>query len=498
MRVRAHERRTAAGVVAASLAALLTLAPTLMAQTTQPTPATQAAAADLPVKQVTLFSSGVAYFEHAGVVDGDATAVLRFKADQINDLLKSLVLQDLDGGLVKAVTYPSNDPIARQLGSFQINLGGTPTLADLLGQLKGAKLTLDNNVSGTVVGVESKSVGEGQVKVEKAFLTLFTGVGLKSVAVDSIATFTIDDPRLREEFGRALAVLATAREADKKSVGLDFSGKGSRRVRLGYVVESPVWKTSYRLLLGDKKEESKANLQGWAIVENQTDNDWTDVNLSLVSGRPISFQMDLYDPLYVERPTVVPELYASLRPQQYAEGMKEKLADTGRARSMLQRSPTGGGGGFGGGGGDGYAADAPAAAMAPSPANEPMNAAASVQSVANAQNLGELFEYKVGDVSIARQSSAMLPIVTDPVEADAGEHLQRGRAGEAPAQRGDPQEHDGQAPACKARSPFSPTAGTRATPRSATPRPARRACSPTASTSRSTPSTSRSPATPAC
>ena len=247
-------------------------------------------------------------------------------------------------------------------------------------------------------------------------MTLFTGSGLKSVPVDSIATFTIDDPRLREEFGRALAVLATAREADKKSVGLDFSGKGSRRVRLGYVVESPVWKTSYRLLLGDAKDDSKANLQGWAIVENQTDNDWTDVSLSLVSGRPISFQMDLYDPLYVERPTVVPELYSSLRPQQYAEGMKEKNRRASVTNQEMSKAVGGGGGGFGGGG-EGYTADAPAAAMAPSPAREPMDAAASVQSVANAQNLGELFEYKVGDVSIARQSSAMLPIVTDPVEA---------------------------------------------------------------------------------
>ena len=406
---------TALGAGAVLAACLLTPAYT-MAQSTRPA-ATQPAAADLPVKGVTLFSSGVAYFEHSGTVDGDATAALRFKADQINDLLKSLVLQDLDGGQVKAVTYPSNDPVERQLGSFQINLGGDPSLANLLGQLKGAKITLDNNVTGTVVSVESKSVGEGQVKVEKAFLTLFTGTGLKSVPVDSIATFTIDDPRLRDEFGRALAVLAGAREQDKKSVGLDFSGQGKRRVRLGYVVESPVWKTSYRLLLGEKKEDSKANLQGWAIVENQTDNDWSDVNLSLVSGRPISFVMDLYQPLYVPRPVVVPQLFASLRPQQYAEGMRQPLRNN--ADQKEKNLGGGGGGGFGGGGGGGgaYSGEAQMGRLAPAAAPAPMDAAASVQSVASAGDLGELFSYNVGDVSIARQSSAMLPIVTDPVEA---------------------------------------------------------------------------------
>ena len=397
-----------------SLALLTLLCTPIMAQQPATQPADQA---DLPVRGVTLFSSGVAYFEHAGTVDGDASAALRFKAGQINDLLKSLVLQDLDGGSVRAVTYPSNDPVERQLGSFQVDLSGSPSLAGLLGQLKGARLTLDDNVSGTVVGVETKSVGEGQVKVEKAFLSLFTGSGLKSVATDSIATFTIEDARLREEFARALDVLAGARETDKKSVGLDFTGQGQRRVRLGYVVESPVWKSSYRLLMGDRDEAgSKAGLQGWAIVENQTDFDWNDVNLSLVSGRPISFRMDLYDPLYVQRPVVVPQLYQSLRPQQYAGGIEaERDAQAGDFSDLVAQRRSrfdgrgGGGGGFGGGGG------APAAAAA-MPA--PMDAAASVQSVADAAELGELFEYKVAGVSIARQSSAMLPVVTDPVEAE--------------------------------------------------------------------------------
>src|SRR6185312_17325746 len=84
---------------------------------------------------------------------------------------------------------------------------------------------------------------------------------------------------------------------------------------IGYVVETPVWKTSYRLLLDDHGKLGK--LQGWAIVENQTESDWNHVSLSLVSGRPISFVMDLYQPLYATRPNVVPEMYAGLRPQVY-------------------------------------------------------------------------------------------------------------------------------------------------------------------------------------
>ena len=391
--------------------------------------ATGAAEADLPVRAVTLYSSGVGYFEHAGSVDGEASAVLRFKTVQINDLLKSLVIQDLDGGMIQAVTYPSNDPVERQLGSFQIDLSGEPTLAAILSQLRGAKITLDNNVSGTVLGVETRSIGEDQVKVEKQYLNVFTGSGLKSVPVDSIATFTLDDQRLQQELARALDALASARDKDKKSVGFNFSGQGQRRIRLGYVVQTPIWKTSYRLLLTEDGEESKANLQGWAIVENQTDNDWTDVRLSLVSGRPMSFVMDLYQPLYVQRPLVVPDLFRSLVPQAYGEGMEalkdEAMAERGRALESMRRAgvatdnrATGGGGGGLGGGGQAPAASAAEGADARYGYAGVMDAGASVQSVAAAANLGELFEYVVGEVDIARQSSAMIPIVTDPVDAE--------------------------------------------------------------------------------
>src|SRR5690606_16495526 len=149
---------------------------------------------------------------------GDSSAVLSFKTAQINDLLKSLVIQDLDGGLVRAVTYPSNDPIERQLGSFRINLSGEPSLANILSQLRGAKITLDDSVTGTIVGVETRPVGEGEVTVEKAFLNIFTGSGLRSVPVESISTFTLEDPRLQEELSRALGALAAASDTDKKAV----------------------------------------------------------------------------------------------------------------------------------------------------------------------------------------------------------------------------------------------------------------------------------------
>src|SRR5205085_3544563 len=116
------------------------------------------------------------------------------------------------------------------------------------------------------------------------------------------------------EVKKALETLALSHDTQKKAVSLSFAGEGEREVRVGYVIENPIWKTSYRLVLN---KEGKPYLQGWAIVENPSDEDWNDVGMVLVSGRPISFQMDLYQPLYVPRPMVEPELFASLRPPTY-------------------------------------------------------------------------------------------------------------------------------------------------------------------------------------
>jgi hypothetical protein len=106
---------------------------------------------------------------------------------------------------------------------------------------------------------------------------------------------------------------------------------------VGYVQESPLWKTSYRLVVDDAAdagadEKPKALLQGWAIVENTTDQDWKDVRMELVSGRPISFTMDLYQPLYVPRPQVMPELYASLMPQLYGQSLADATLEFERAK----------------------------------------------------------------------------------------------------------------------------------------------------------------------
>src|SRR5262249_51813104 len=122
------------------------------------------------------------------------------------------------------------------------------------------------------------------------------------------------NPTLDAEFQKALDVLAGMHNTQKRSVSLHFSGTGKRRVKIGYVLEHPIWKTSYRLLL---EKGGKATMKGFAIVENTTDEDGKAVRRVLAAGGRVSFKRDLYEPLHLPRPTVEPERFASLRPPVY-------------------------------------------------------------------------------------------------------------------------------------------------------------------------------------
>ncbi len=278
----------------------------------------------MPLTKVVLFTSGVGYFEHRGEVEGDAQVEMRFNVNDVNDLLKSMVLEDRGGGRISTVTYGSRDPITKTLQAFPIDLTNNPTLGDILDQVRGEKVQIDapTAITGVLLGVEKrrKQVGQDET-AEVEFLNLLTEEGLRSVPMDSISRVKLLNEELDKEFHQALAVLATGHNNDKKSVTLDFLGSGKRPVRVGYIQETPVWKTSYRLVLD---EGGKPFLQGWAIVENTTEADWDNVQLTLVSGRPISFVMDLYEPLYVQRPLEQLELYASLRPQVYEQDLQRR------------------------------------------------------------------------------------------------------------------------------------------------------------------------------
>ncbi len=287
-------------------------------------------AVSLPVTRVVLFNSGVGYFTRGGEVQGEARVDLSFQEDDINDLLKSMVLEDFNGGRVAAVSYDSREPISRTLSSFAIDLNDSPSFAEIVQQARGERVEVTvvptavnqpGKLVGTVVGIEVQQVAAGNTVTETEVLNLWCAEGLRAVKLNEVQQLRFSNPVIEAEFRRALEVVALSHDSQKKAVSLHFAGEGKRKVQVGYVVEAPIWKTSYRLVL-DGENKAKPYLQGWAMVENTTDEDWAGVKMALVSGRPISFKMDLYNPLFVPRPTVEPELFASLRPPTYSGGFK--------------------------------------------------------------------------------------------------------------------------------------------------------------------------------
>ena len=414
-------------------------------------------AVSLPVSRVVLFNSGVGYFARSGEVEGDARVDLTFPEQDVNDLLKSMTLEDLGGGRVAAVSYDSREPISRTLASFAINLDGSPSLAQIVQQAQGqpVEVTLSptaqnqpGKLNGKVVGVETQKAPAGpNATVDVPVLNLWCADGLRAVKLADVQQLRFSNPVVESEFRRALDVLSLSHDSQKKAVSLHFAGDGKRTVRVGYVVEAPIWKTSYRLVL-DTEGKGKPYLQGWAMVENPTDEDWAGVKMALVSGRPISFKMDLYNPLYVPRPTVEPELFASLRPPTYGGGFNKRSemlgleSKNGDGTALAERAPAGANAtrlraGLGRAGGE---ADKQSGAQveafkslqdtarpnarggqfgreAARELAQRMDLGA-VGSAATGGSLGDFFQYVVDHpVSLARQKSALLPVVGKDVEA---------------------------------------------------------------------------------
>ena len=384
----------------------------------------EGAEAAVPLRRIVLYRSGVGSFQRQGTVSGTKTVSLQFETDQINDILMSMVLLDLDGGSIGAVTYASKEPLERRLASFGVDISGDPSIADLFGQLRGARVSLDateGGMTGTILGVEPRVTIVPDTQsggITEPYLNLVTESGVRSVAVSGIRSFEFEDAEVAGELRLALAALADHRTDRVKTVDLNFGGAEgkARRVVVSYVLEMPVWKTSYRLVLPDSGAKTDPTLQGWAIVENTTDTDWSNVELSLASGRPVSFTMDLYEPLFAARPVVPVPFLAGVAPRVYEAG-----------RQLMKMAEQSGGGG---GGGSIFGDEAAGARRAMAPAAEGVarldlpravsgddmaRYAAAAQ--ASAGEIGEQFMYTVDQpVTLERQRSAMLPILSSSIE----------------------------------------------------------------------------------
>jgi hypothetical protein len=373
-------------------------------------------AAELPVRQVVLYKHGVGYFERSGELAPGESARLDFKASEMDDVLKSLTIEEKGGGKISGLRYDSSEPLAHKLADFPFQLGAGQPLSAVLDQLKGASIELkfaNETVTGAVVAARLVAADEKHPEREQVTLLMDSG-DLRNLDLAAAAGVRFVDPRLQVQLKDYLAALTDARSKEKRSVYIDSTDAKGRQVVASYMVPTPIWKSSYRLIFGEGTQPTLATLEGWAIVDNTTGQDWNKVDLSLVSGRPISFISALYDPRYIARQRAeLPEDRAAVPVvHEGAVGALQYVPSAGIS-SPEQFSNT-----------DGQ----PQADALSSPAAPPVNgrlqplarlqkAPSTIADSAAGRDLGELFEYHIPTpVTVRRNESAMLPFLQQKIE----------------------------------------------------------------------------------
>jgi hypothetical protein len=311
---------------------------------------TSAYPAELPVTQVILDKHGIGFFQREGTVPAGEEARLDFESAEMNDVLKSLTVTNSGGGRITGVRYDSNETLEQQLDKFPFKIGDQEFLSAFLDHIKGSHIELksgDRTVIGTIMSARAIETGaDSDKRVVREQVTLLSDDGdLGNYDLSAFASMRLLDSRLEQELKQYLATLAQAKAREKRSIYIDSAERASRNLHISYIAPAAIWKSSYRLTL----QPAESVLEGWAIVDNTSDEDWADVKLSVVSGRPISFVSLLDRPRYGRREIAeLPEDRAA-GPVVYAGGLgpapPPQAIPSGEGNSYAPGS----GGGTGGG-----------------------------------------------------------------------------------------------------------------------------------------------------
>ena len=293
--------------------------------------APQGVVKDLPVRKVVLYKNGVGYFEHAGSVTGNQRVAIDFTSPQLNDVLQSLTVLDEGGGRIAGVNYNSTTPLAEQLKTLSLGMTDDPTSTELFQALRGQRVEVTGGPGGAITGrllsIESRTENVGgsdaDKTIDKFYLTLVATSGAVRV-IELTPTLSVRplDANLQGQLDRYLELLSTTHSTGLRHLTLNAVGVGQRELRVSYISEVPVWKSTYRIVF-PRTPNGNATMQGWAVVDNTVGADWDNVQLSLVAGAPQSFIQPLSQPIYTKRVEIPIATEAQLTPQTH-EAAEEK------------------------------------------------------------------------------------------------------------------------------------------------------------------------------
>jgi hypothetical protein len=323
----------------------LTIAVSLAAQAQAGSAATPKQAApqvvkNLPVRKVVLYKNGVGYFEHAGTVSGNQRVAIDFTSPQLNDVLQSLTVLDQGGGRIAGVNYNSTTPLAEQLKSLSLGMSDDPTSTDLFQALRGQRVEVLGGPGGAITGrllsIESRTEksGTGDNTVDKFYLSVVATSGaVRVIELTPALSVRPLDANLQGQLDRYLELLSSTHSTGLRHLTLDALGQGQRELRVSYISEVPVWKSTYRMVF-PRTPNGNAIVQGWAVVDNTVGADWDNVQLSLVAGAPQSFIQPLSQPLYTRRPEIPISTEAQLTPQTHEAAEMKQDADVEHLETM--------------------------------------------------------------------------------------------------------------------------------------------------------------------
>jgi len=388
----------------------------------------------LNVKKVIIHKTGISFFINEGLMKGNGTFELEFKIEEMNDVLKSLfVLDTSDKGYISSISYDAALETSQLLKSIMLNIPDNNSFSSLITQIKGAKINLtigsSQTISGTIMGIENVEKFINDQKIVEKLLTLLKNDDIVTkIPFSEISSFEILSEDLKKDLKFFLDTVIAGKKKDSKKITINCEAggeEGDRTILVSYIRESPVWKTSYRLIMSKQQAiEQKCLLSGWSLVENTTNVDWEDIELSLVAGMPVSFIYDFYRPIFIQRHIIQPPKVLSARPTDIEEGlemdkfedykMKEAEAMPKLSKKMARARrgmppPAPAGGAMAISSSVGFAADMDDATLLDK---------VKAQTATQTKDLGELFEYNISNpVSIKRKHSALVPILTEEIKA---------------------------------------------------------------------------------
>lgn len=331
----------------------------------------------LPLRRVRLYASGVGYFERRGVLEGESD-VLPVPASHLDDALKSLVLLS-PGSALDSISFASriSPAVARARAGLPAEEDEPLSYDRLLVSLRGERVEVSarkSTVRGRVlevvaVGSEHPTYVHPNAKAKEGeepevlhVLLLAESGELLRFDSHELGYVRPLDPTVRERLEAALSAQRSLRSSRHQALFL-----GARKhepLALGYLAETAVWRPSYRLVLEHPKQRDASQLQAWALVHNDSEEPWRDVQVEVANGQPDSFLFPLSAPRYDRRELVTPESELSSVPQlstttpdamwgDFSEYEGETLHSIGGAEGLGLGGIGTVGHGSGGGGGEG-------------------------------------------------------------------------------------------------------------------------------------------------